>query len=67
MFWLSRSAIIMKVWNTQKEYKGREASVYSGMNFNNIIPKNAIIKFKLIHNYIIIIIKINPWFCIWSC
>jgi len=48
----------MKVSDTQKEYEGREAFLYSGMNFNNIIPKNRIIRVKLVYNYIIIIIKI---------
>jgi len=57
MFLLSRPAFIMKVWDTQKQYEGTEASLYSGMNFNNIIPKNRIIRLKLIHNYIIIIIS----------
>ena len=47
MFWLSRLAIIMKVWDTQKEYEGRDASLYSGMNFNNIIPKKQNNKFKI--------------------
>jgi hypothetical protein len=48
----------MKVWDTQKQYEGRKASLYSGMNCNNIIPKNGIIRLKLIHNCIIIIIII---------
>jgi len=58
MFQLSGSAIIMKVWDTQKEYEGIEASLYSGMNFNSIIPKNRIESLKLIQNYTIIIIII---------
>jgi hypothetical protein len=43
------------VWDTQKEYEGRESSLYGGINFKNIIPKNGIIRLKLIY---IIIIKI---------
>jgi len=33
-----------------KKCKGREACPYSGMNYNNIIPKNGIIRLKLIAN-----------------
>jgi hypothetical protein len=49
--------------DTQKGYKGREACLYGGMNYNNIMPKNGIIRLKLIHNYVIYslaIIKEKP-------
>jgi len=39
MFRLSRSAIIRWVPDTQKGNKGREVSLYSGTNYNNIMTK----------------------------
>ena len=43
---------LQEVSDTQKEYTGREAIIYSGTNYKNIIPKKGIIRLKLIHNYV---------------
>jgi len=38
--------------DTQKKYNGREGSLYSAMNYNNIILKTEIIRLKLINNHV---------------
>jgi hypothetical protein len=45
--------------DTQKEYKGRKASLYNAMNNKNIIPKNVIIRLKLIHTYVTVFLRYN--------
>jgi len=35
-----------------RKHKGREAYLYSVMNYNNIIPNNGITRLKLMHSYV---------------
>jgi hypothetical protein len=39
--------------------QGREASLYGGMNYNNIMRKNLIIRLKLIHNHVTELLRYN--------
>ena len=52
MFRLSRSATITEMSDTHKEIWRERRILYSVMNYNIIIPKNEIIKLKLIHNHV---------------
>lgn len=52
LFRLSRSAVFRYIWVHKKKCKGREASLDSVMNYNNIISKNGIIRLKRVHKYV---------------
>jgi hypothetical protein len=45
--------------DTQKGYKGREACLYGGTNYNNIMPKNGMIRLKLIHSCVMEFLSYN--------
>jgi hypothetical protein len=43
----------------KNKWKGREASLYGGMNYKNIILKNGITRLKLIHNHVTEFLRYN--------